>query len=543
MGMSWMTGEWPNPFPLENRIDIASQFPYAHSMRSYRIIGIWLILFSILLMGHYALSPVTDFSADDWHYLSKSLDPTPSTIVQEGIRDIYRPVNLIANTLFFHVAGDRPLLFSLWGMVAHGILLGLLLALIRRLGGTVLMLWVGGLAYVLNPNIYESFHWACHEVLLYVPIVLAASLLLWIAWCQKPALWKYAAALPLYFIGVFSYEYAVPLVLLYPFTVWVLGSSRKRMLASLPFVALALLYLAWRFTHAFGWGVPLLAGSEYFGDGPSLFGSLQNIRGLLSWWLGGRMAQSFLGGWVIFSGWTPKWQFLYSVLALSMAWLAYTQMHRMIKREEGAPADTRWVRLMVLGLVWAALTYAPHLIFPVSARHNLFPSIGLAIAFAAFIQHSGVKICAVPVVAIVFLCLTANAGNTLAFRQAGVFSRNLYAHVLSTAPEWTTAEKVVFSTKSLRERQTKGILLPASRVPETWAFYQNANLIRGFTCSSMLKYASKKSTAQALIDVEYGVRVSGERLVWHERYDLSQPRETRMQNVYWIDCLSAGQIQ
>ena len=498
-------------------------------------------MFAILALGRFALSPGTDFSADDWRYLDQSLDPSPSAILKDGVRDIYRPANLIANMLSFHFAGDRPVPFAVWSIIAHGILLGLLLLLAKRLGGDSSMFWIAGLFYVLNPNVYESFHWGHHMVLLYVPIVLGAALLLWIGWCQKGGGWRYALALPFYFIGVFSYEYGVPLALFFPLSASVLGATRKKVLASLPFMAIAMFYVLWRFTSAFGWGAALLAGGEYFGDsGFSLWGALQNIRGVLSWWIGGLMAQSFLGGFNAFAMLVPKWQFLFSAVALSLSIVAYVQMRR---AEEGsnAPDSPQLWRMILLGLAWAALAYAPHLVFPSSARHNLFPSIGLAMAVAAAIRLFKWRLPAGVFVLVALLCLVANAGNTLAFREAGVFSRNLYRHVVATRTEWKDCEVVVFDTAALRARQTRGILKPVSRSPSTWAAYQNANLLRGFTCTAMMRLAEKESGARAILDAECGARREGDRLLWHERYDESKHRETPMEKVFWIDCLAAGQ--
>jgi len=511
-------------------------------MKRAQLLGLWAVLFALLVLGRFALSPVTDFSADDWPYLAKSGGPSPAEIVKDGVRDIYRPANLIANMLFFHWAGDRPAPFALWGLAAHGLLLALLLLLLKRLQGDSAMLWAAGLFYVLNPNIHESFHWACHEVLLYVPIVLAASLLLWIGWCQGGGGWKYALALPLYFIAVFSYEYGVPMALFFPLSALALGAPRKKAWASIPFAAIAVFYVLWRFTGAFGWGTALLAGGEYFGDGGvSLAGTAQNLRGVFSWWIGGRMAQSFLGGFNVFATLLPKWQFAFSAVAAALALSAFLQMRRAGKEIPEAPDDSRLRRTILLGLAWAALAYAPHLVFPSSARHNLFPSIGLAMAFAAAVRLFRWRVPAVGFVLAALLCLVANAGNTLAFREAGEFSRNLYRQVVATRAEWKGGEAVVFDTASLRARQTRGLLKPVSRNPDTWAAYQNANLLRGFTCSAMLKLAAGETRVQAVLDVECGAWRDGDRLVWHERYDESKPRETPMEKVFWIDCLPAGQ--
>lgn len=511
-------------------------------MKKTSLFGVWAVLFVLLLLGRFALSPVTDFSADDWPYLAKSAELVPATIVKEGVRDIYRPVNLIANMLAFHFAGDRPGPFAFWGVIAHGILLALLLLVMKRLGGDRAMLWGGGLFFVLNPNVFESFHWVNHTVLLYVPIAFVASIYLWLGWCQKGGGWKYALSLLLYSIGVFSYEYGVPLALFFPLSAAVLGVPRNKILATCPYLAMAIFYVLWRFTAAFGWGASLLAGGEYFGDGGFfLEEALQNVRGVFSWWLGGRMAQSFLGGFNVFATLAPKWQFVYAVAALALATLGFVRMEYANKQKGHEPDDPRLRRMLFLGLAWAALAYAPHLVFPSSARHNLFPSIGLAVALAAGVRLFQWRLPLGAAVLVATLCLMANAGNTLAFREAGLFSRNLYRHLVATREEWDGSEVVLFDTSSLRARQTRGILRPISRNSTTWAAYQNANLLRGFTCSAMLKLADGESRATAILDVETGAEQEGGWLSWHERYDETKPRKTPMEKVFRIDCLTAGQ--
>ncbi len=500
-------------------------------------------LLLLLLGGHYLLSPNTDFTGDDWSYLQRSTEVDAGEFFIKGLRDIYRPFNLIANMLFFHYAGDRLVFYSAFAIGAHILLLWLLLGLLRHFLKQPVAVFAAGLFYVLNPNIYESFHWKCHGLLLYVPVLFLLSFNLWLVWCKRGGWWRYALSLACFFIATFSYEHGVPFSLMYVVAAWLPSRQRKQTMAGFAYVAIALLYTAWRFSGGFGMGEQLLTGGEYFeSTGFSILMPLQNLRTIASWWVGGLMGQSFLGGFNGFATLLPKVQFGLVVLMLLAVWGTCHVWKKCTGLSAGQDEPViRWTPFLI-GLAWVVLTYSPHLIFPASARHNLLPSFGMALLVGACYEQWGMRrpIIRAWIMPLVFICLLANMGNTLACRDSGIFSRRLYQAVQAIRAEWEDKQVVVFDTQSLRERQTRGILSPRDNQDDTWAEYQNALLLRGFVCSSMVKLAAPQSPVQAILDVECDAVVRNEQLTWHARYNPGIIYSTPLQEVYFIDCLAVA---
>lgn len=514
---------------------------YGNKHMKFKYPLIYIFLFAVLFTGHYLLSPNTDFTGDDWPYLQKSANISGAEIVKNGLYDIYRPFNLIANMLFFRYAGDFLILYSIVAILAHAILLLLLLLLIRHFFANPAAVWVGGVFYVLNPNIFESFHWRNHCILLYVPILFLLSFVLWLSWCNRGGVGRYITSLLLFFFGVFSYEYGVPFSALYIVVAMLYFKQKKTLAAGFGYVGIAVFYVVWRFSFGFGLGKPLLTGGEYFGSGEfAVIGVVQNIRTIISWWCGGKMGQSFLGGFNGFAVLLPKTQFLLVLISLLLLWWGYALWKRCSILEDDQFISPPW-KVMVLGAFWVVLAYSPHLIFPASARHNLFPAFGMALLVAACYQQWGHARHWMPaVLMLAFVCLIANMGNTITCRDTGVFSRNLYNYVIENRANWEDKAIVVFDTQTLRDRQTRGILTPRNSDASTWATYENALLLRGFVPSAMLKLAAPDSKTQAILDTEYGVQFMGDQIEWHARYNPAHPYTTPLSDVFVVDCLSVG---
>ena len=253
------------------------------------------------------------------------------------------------------------------------------------------------------------------------------------------------------------------------------------------------------------------------------------------------MAKSFLGGCEAFATLLPKWQIAFVAGSLVFLGLLRLCMRRFGNAPVPAADGDRaraWKNLFI-GLLWMALAYSPHLLFPVCSRHNLLPIFGAGIVLGAVWTLRPTHAPAWVWCGIGLLCLIANAGNALAWRDASTFSRRIYRYLAATQDEWRGKELVLFDTLSLRERQTAGILATCSDAPYTWAEYHNAILLRGFVGNGMLKMCTP-NPPQAIQDTEHGARVENGILHWHDRYNPSVPHETPMDRVFRVACLAVA---
>lgn len=505
-----------------------------------RFFWIWLFLFVCLLWGHYGMTPVTDFVGDDWAFLGAAERQSAKATAMETIRDYYRPLNMLALRMTFSWIGDRPWAFSVLRILLHGGVLAIYLALLWRLfAKRAHPLWIGGALYVFTPVLFDEFYWH-HVVLLYYPMLMLGSFLLWWDWLEKgQGGWRLAFSWLAYLAALASYENCVPLALVFPLA-GLFHRQGGRWKWSLVHLGLAALYVTYRFTHGFGWGVPAIAAAYYSeGEGIRLADLLQNARVILSWWVGGMAGKSFLGGFDAFSLLLPKWQFAFVVVSLGLL-LALRRTVRATAQTEPSPdGQVQTAKLFVLGLAWMALAYSPHLLFPACSRHNLLPMFGAGISVAAIFDRSLKKTPVWVWMGIGLLCLVANAGNGLAWKDAGVFCRRLYRHLDATKEQWQDKQLVLFDTLALRERQTCGVINPRNDAPSTWAEYGNAILLRGFVGTGMLKLCVS-DPPQGIQDTECGARIEGPLLLWHERYNPSAPRETPLSDVHRVDVLSAA---
>lgn len=514
--------------------------PEQESSPRLHIGRIWFFLFLALFWGHYGVAPITDFVADDWSFCAYGVGNTASEIVWTTIGDYYRPLHILTCRLSFFWAGDRPWVIAGVRILLHGGVLAVFLCLLRRLFMREEALWIGGALYVFLPLLYEEFNWGTHNVLLYYPMAMMGAFLLWLSWLETgKGWWKLTLSWLLYLPCLGIYENCTPLCLMFPVS-GLLFARGGRWKWSLVHVGLAALYVVYRYSHGFGIGVPVVTADYYSeGEGLSVVAMLQNARTILSWWCGGMMAKSFLGGCEAFATLKPKWQFAFvagSVVLLAVLWKV---ARRAGKATEPSPERGRMAKNLFLGLLWMALAYSPHLLFSVGSRHNLLPIFGAGIVASAVCSLWRPRAPAWVWCGIGLLCLIANAGNAIAWRDAGTFCRRIYRHLEATQEEWEGKELVLFDTVSLRERQTPGILGLRSNTEDTWAEYHNAILLRGFVGNGMLKMCMP-NPPQGIQDTEHGARVENGILYWHDRYNPSVSHETPMDRVFRVDCLAVA---
>ena len=509
-------------------------------LRKLSIWRIWFFLFLVLVWGHYGVAPLTDYVADDWSFCAYGIGNSTPSIIRTTIGDYYRPLHILTCRLSFFGAGDRPWIIGCARILLHGGVLAVFLFLLRRLFNQEEALWIGGSLYAFGPLLYEEFNWGTHNVLLYYPMAMLGALLLWLSWLETgKGGWKIALSWLFYLPCLFIYENCTPVALVFP-VAGLLYARNGRWKWSLGHVGLAVLYVAYRYTHGFGFGVPVVTGDYYAeGEGLSVIAMLQNARTILSWWCGGMMAKSFLGGFEAFATLKPKWQIAFVAGSVALLGLLWKVARCSGGKEETPPEQGRAAKNLLIGLLWMALAYSPHLLFPASSRHNLLPVFGAGIAAAAICTFRRPRAPAWVWCGIGLLCLIANAGNAIAWRDAGTFCRRIYRHLEATQEEWEGKELVLFDTASLRERQTPDILGPRGDTADTWAEYHNAILLRGFVGNGMLKMCTP-NPPQGIQDTEHGARVENGILYWHDRYNPSVPHETPMDRVFRVDCLAVA---
>jgi hypothetical protein len=500
----------------------------------------WLALPALMWWVKFAAAPVRDLVIDDWFFFVTADNAENGLLLlSDGIRDIFRPVYaavLFSAFLFTH--GD-PMLLSVIGWLLAVIMIVVFLWAACQLGGRHVALWAG-LICVFIPITDQPYYWHCHAILLYIPTLYLASFGAWIRYLKagRP-IYRISASL-LYLVAVFSYEYGVALVPLYPGLAWLM---RGRPSASWPFLFCAFLYLTWRFTGGFGLGVATLADPTYFsGTRLSLGDIILNARTLASWWAGYLAAGSIASPWVQTLAHPPKWTLLFlagSGLLAGVVLLGIRQQSSGIARE----VQLRGGALggMAFGLCWMLCAYAPFLLFPAAARHNLFPSFGFAL-FAGYWLADKRVAWQVLLLALVILGGAAQ-GTALAWLESGRLHRAAYERLEHEKSLWADADVIVVDTRLLRERVTPGLLTAPSSHPRNWERYANASLPRGFVFRSMVQRVVKQAgfthTPKVIMDVESGVRWDGGLLYWHERFNPEKTFSMPAGNVYVLDIIDA----
>lgn len=497
------------------------------------------------LYSRYGAAPVTDFTVDDWRFLQDSaLFKGYGEIWSSSIRDIFRPIHLSMLLTTFRYLGDQPVRFFILGAVAYSVLLatcmGLVFALTRRFRACLLF----GVAFALWFTLTESFHFWSHVALTYLHISYVGCALCWVLYLQRRSQCLLAASVALYGIGLGSYEFGIGLPLV--FMILMTGQPpARRVWAVTPFLAVALLFLSWRFTHGFGLGRYLLCGPEFFRVDLSVPALKWNVRQVLSWWAGGKAVLTLRNGLDAFATLPIQVRFLHVAVSAVIGVLIYFSARPARNDDNGSASAIGPFgigQVVLFGLLWAALGQAPNLLTTASARHLLFPLIGLLIAASAVLDRVWNRKFAMLLALAAPMCLIVNQGTSADWREAGRFNRRLYEHVQKTVGEWRTKDLAVFDTRSIRQHPGGGRAEPGFSDPQRWAFHGNAHLLRGFAVEAMIRLAQKGGPPPVvLLDTEYGARAEGNKLLWHERYDPGKPHVTPLDRVYVIDCFEIAQ--
>ena len=507
--------------------------------------GALLIVFIVLLASRFAPHPSAVLVADDWANFARSASyASTADAIRVGLQDPNRPVSMAALDAFFRASGGASLPFTLVSVVCNTLLVWLVMAIGLELTASRLAALAAGLALALLPNLVETYHWSTQIVneLACALVGYAASAWCWVRHVRTGRVGWLIPSAAAYAVALFSYEAGVFIpaafaMLLLP----VRGAWLRSALRLAPFAAVVLAYGAWRVTDALGtnqsWRYP-----PHMQAGLSAYALVWNGWQFLHWWIGEHLIQCVLAGWDGFMQLTPWLRRGLLVANVALVALAGIACRAAARAERSAPPARAFTLLQVGGFVavWIAASVAPLLISYTASRLNVLPAIGIVIGLGALIARRPGPAWFFALMAPMWISLASNQGTTEQYRQAGEFNQRVYRHLETHRAEWTGRTAIVFDTSGIRERQTRGLLSPASDHEQTWAFYGNALLFRGFVPRGMIEHLSgtRLPGVRILHDVENGVRRDGEVWRWHERFDPTRPHATPIADVFHVDLSS-----
>lgn len=505
-----------------------------------------LLCLALQLITRFLPWPVTDFVLDDWGCLfAASGYSSYSDLLGLVTQEASRPIALWTTNSLFWLLGDRPDLFSWISMVTHSMALLVLMAMAYELTRSKWVTLASGAFFALLPNLTESFHWG--QLIGFSHMLIANLVVLY-------ALVKYAKTLSLSWLGVallayawatFTYEAGILLpgallALVRRHTWW------RLLLAMIPFGVVFVVYLLWRYTGAFGVKLHIQTGDYTAGGPPALADVVWNIRQFISWWAGANFFKALLQGWDGFALIRP-WPRV-ALLGVNLFCIgALSVMLIRLKRgpeDRPVPSDGAGfsaAQVLLFGFAVALLCGVLQFLSWTAGRLNFLPGAGLCLAAAAGARFIPMGFWQWLLPPVALCCCLSNQGTVEQWHRAGELNRQLYQHIQKSADDWRSYEVVLFDTTALRQRLTKGLGRDPSSHLETWAYYGNAGLIRGFSPMSMLGLVMEGEPAPlTVLDVECGAAVRPDALYWHERWNPARPQITPRERVYVMDVLDVS---
>ena len=520
----------------------------AHNFSSHLRLGWGLVLLVLLLqfVSRYLPSPGAVWVADDWANAARSsFYASHAEAAWRGLQDPNRPLSMAAVEVGYRVFGERAWAWTLVSLAANSLLLLAILKMALELTGRRWVAAAAGAVFALLPNLTETYHWSTqvlNEVACgLVPYALSAWM--WTAYVRRGGGWRLALSALAFGVGLFSYEAGILLPAAYLALLPWKKAPLKSVLRLAPIGAAGLLYLAWRGTNAFGlnqaWHYP-----PHMQAGLSLYGFVVNAWQLVQWWIGDRMAGSMLNGFEAFASiplWTRRFLFAANIGVVALIGWGLRRLKADGWKDAGDPPFSGW-QVALFGLTWTGVAMAISLVSYTAPRLNVLPAIGISLLAALALERWPFRVWAPLLFVPAVLALVANQGTAENYRQAGRMCRELYATLEASQDQWRDKEILLVDTRALRQRQTPG-LAPYNEDERRWAQHGNAVLIRGFVPKGMVRRITgqQQPTIQVLLDVEYGARIEGDQLLWHNRYNPSRPHANSMDDVFVVDFLEAGQ--
>lgn len=508
-------------------------------------VGLLLLQF----VSRYLPSPWAVFVADDWtNWLRSSSYASYADALRFAAKDPNRPLSMMAVEAGFRLLNDNAFAWTSLSILANSALLMFFVWMVLELTGRRVAAVAAGSLLALFPILTETFHWST-QVLNEVACALvfyAMSGWLWAKHVRTGARRHVALSAIGYGIGLFSYEAGIFLPAAYVCLLPWQRQPAKALCRMLPFAFMGALYLSWRLADAWG----LNAGVVYpphMQAGLSLWTISWNARQIAHWWLGDHMAGSVLEG-LKSLGTLHPW--LRRGLALGNAVLLLGWGIALLRSQEGrASRDTAMLqgtgRVLGFALVWTMAALVVSLVSYTAPRLNVLPAMGIGLFLAVLLARTPVRSWGPWLFVPALLAMLANQGTSESYRQAGVLTRRLHAHLEATAATWMSKDVLLIDTTGLRHRLTPGLLAPITEDESTWVYYGNAILMRGFVPKGMvgLVAGGRPVTTKVIHDVEYGARRVDDRLQYHDRFRPAHAHTTPMDQVFRVDLWQIGSGQ
>jgi hypothetical protein len=513
-------------------------------------LGWALVIFALFLQfwSRYLPSPWAVLVADDWPNLALSSQyASYAEGIWRALQDPNRPFSNMALVVAYRTFGGQRLFWTLVSLAGNSLLLLFTMKMALELTGRRMVAALTGVMFALLPNLTETYHWST-QVLNEVACAMvpyALSGWMWVAYLRRGGAWRLVLAAAAYGVGLFSYEAGILLPGAYLALIAWRREPARGLLRMLPFGLVCLLYVVWRGTNAFGTNQSMYYPPHMQVGRLSLWGISWNFRQIVQGWAGDHFFGAMLSGvqsFATLSPWTRRLLVAGDVAAILLVGWGLRRLENSNEKER-APTPFSGKQVILFGLAWTGAACAISLVSYPAARLNVLPAIGISLLSALLLECRSSRAWAMLLVVPVVLALISNQGTAECFRQAGGMNRSIYKHLQKTASEWRTKQILLFDTRGVRQRQTPGILRPINEDQAFWANCGNAPMARGFTFSGMVRLITGPQTSAIRIvhDVEYGAKIVGDQLLWHERYNPSRPHTNSMADVFVVDCLAASQ--
>jgi len=501
------------------------------------------LLFVLLFQGvaRYAAAPITGLVLDDWSnwYHAEAFSSLHEGCKQ-ALRHPMRPVTILATVLGFRILGDNVVAYTLLSLVSYSVVLSLCFFIVYALTRSVYQSTLFGLLFSVLPNLSEHFHWPTVVVAAgacALPLYLGSALA-WILFIQRGKLWHFLLSVICYGLGLFGYEIGAFLPLAY--AVLLAGKKWRTRLFILAVFGLVMgIYTFWRITDAFGVGFSWYGTPSQMRVDMSPSAILWNARDIVEWWVGANMNSAFIGGlngFGLVAHRALRWIVLGDIALLAAACLLLWSRSRVESRTARTFSE---LPIRTFAVVWVAVAYAPCLISYTSSRLNYLPAIGVVFLVSCVLVRVSVSKWMAGFCIVAFLCMLSTQGTACNWRESALLNRNLYDRIAREKAGWKTRKMILFDTWQLAQRLTTGLTRATGHDISVVSHYNNAGLLRGFAPAWMVRRLSAPNSCPATIfDVEYGARLEGERLIWHDRYDPSKPHTNAVADVFIIDCLN-----